>query len=85
MNRRFCMGKQYKLFFSNENRNQETVGPRPFDLRSAMRCARFETAVRARSATKDDGGEHPSSPARANGGGSAVVAAVEGETAVRVE
>ena len=42
------------------------------------------TAVRARSATKDDGGGYPPSSARANGGGSAFVATVE-EGTMRVE
>ena len=42
------MDKQYKLFFSNENRDQETVGPRPFDAKRNARVSRpFDGSSRA--------------------------------------
>ena len=79
------MGKHYKLFFSNETLETKRPLGRGPSMRSAMRAFRDRsTAVRARSATKDDGGGYPPSSARANGGGSAFVATVE-EGTMRVE
>lgn len=81
----FCMGKQYELFFSNETLETKRPLGRGPPMRSMRAFRRRSTAVRARPATKDDGVEHPSSPARANGGVSAFAAAIEEETTMRVE
>ena len=83
-----CMYKQYKILFFRDDRGQETVGPRGArcPMRRGIRARRRRpTAVRARPATRDDGGDHRPSPGRANAGERAPAGTVEEETTPRAE